>query len=61
LILAAVSKIYLGELVEEARAIMTNRGEIGSIKPLHLRLAFNKLKDSGKLDFGSVNLPKLLN
>ena len=45
LILAVVSKVYIGELIEEARAIMTQRGEIGNIKPEHLRLAFNELRE----------------
>jgi len=54
-----VSKIYLGELIEEARAIMTNRGEIGNIQPEHLRLAFHKLKDEGKLDFEPMKVKRI--
>ena len=60
LIFASVSKIYLGELVEEARSIMTKRNEFGPIKPLHLRLAFTKLRNEGKLEFHSIDLKKLL-
>ena len=59
LILAVVSKVYIGELIEEARAIMTQRGEIGNIKPEHLRLAFNELIKQGKLDFEPMNLKKI--
>jgi hypothetical protein len=59
LILAAVSKIYLGELVEEARAIMTHRDEIGPIQPMHLKLAYQKLVDQGKMQFYNVNMKKL--
>jgi transcription initiation factor TFIID subunit 11 len=40
LILAAVSKIYLGELIEEARSLMTENDEVGPIQPLHLKLAY---------------------
>ena len=49
----------MGELVEEARAIMSTRNEIGDIQPEHLRQAFHKLKASGKLDFESMNLKKV--
>lgn len=59
LILAAVSKIYLGELVEEARAIMTQRDELGAIQPIHLKLAYQKLVNEGKMQFYNVNLKKL--
>lgn len=60
LILAGVAKIYAGELVEEARALMTMGGEVGPIEPVHLKMAFNKLQQQGKLDFHSINLAKLL-
>lgn len=60
LILAGVAKVYTGELVEEARAIMTARGEFGPIQPVHLKMAYNKLQHQGKLDFHSIDLRKLL-
>jgi transcription initiation factor TFIID subunit 11 len=44
---AAVSKMFVGELVENARARMTAAGETGPIQPSHLRHALRQAQRSG--------------
>lgn len=60
LILAGVAKIYAGEIVEEAKAIMSLKGESGPVKTHHLKLAKRELERQGKLDFYNIKLDKLL-
>ena len=47
IVLATVAKMLVGELVESAREMMTERGETGPIQPSHLRRAHRKAQRSG--------------
>jgi hypothetical protein len=42
LVMAGMSKVFVGELTEEARRIMEKNGETGPIQPRHLREAHRK-------------------
>ena len=44
-ILATASKVYAGELVEEARKIMDRNGERGAVDPKHLREAYSRINN----------------
>ena len=48
-IIASICKIYLGELVEEAREMMTQKGKEGNQTPQYLNLAYSKLSRKKKL------------
>jgi len=43
------AKLYVGELVEEARTVMDEQGETGVIRPWHVREAYRRLKSEGKV------------
>ena len=47
-ILSALSKAYIGEIMETARDIMNENEENGHILPVHLRLAHQKLQNEKK-------------
>jgi len=49
IVLAAVSKMFVGELVENARERMTAAGETGPIQPSHLRQAHRQAQRDGTL------------
>jgi len=43
-VMASLCKLYVGQLVEESRLVMQQWGEIGKIRPVHLREAARRLK-----------------
>ncbi len=43
------AKLFLGELVEEARSVMDERGEEGPLRPWHVREAYEKMREAGKI------------
>jgi len=47
-ILSSVAKTYAGELVEEAKKVMLERGDKGAIAPIHLREAYRRFQNKGK-------------
>jgi len=49
ILLAAVAKMFAGDLVEAAREQMTAAGETGPIQPTHLRQAHRRALRSGSL------------
>ena len=44
-----VAKMFAGDVVEEARAVMEERQETGPIHPRHIREALRRMKNDGKL------------
>jgi len=44
-IIAGFSKVFVGEIVEKARAVQTRRGETGPLSPDHLREAYRAYQD----------------
>lgn len=39
----SVGKVFVGELVEMAKSVMTERNESGAIKPVHVHEAYRRL------------------
>ncbi|XP_058752238.1 transcription initiation factor TFIID subunit 11-like [Vicia villosa] len=48
-VVSGITKMFVGEVVERARIIMTERKESGPIRPCHLREAHRRLKLEGKV------------
>jgi transcription initiation factor TFIID subunit 11 len=44
-IIAGFSKVFVGEIIEKARAVQTRRGETGPLSPDHLREAYIAYQD----------------
>eukprot|EP01098_Paradermamoeba_levis_P001284 TRINITY_DN11447_c0_g1_i1.p1 TRINITY_DN11447_c0_g1~~TRINITY_DN11447_c0_g1_i1.p1 ORF type:complete len:124 (+),score=20.80 TRINITY_DN11447_c0_g1_i1:256-627(+) len=44
IVMAGVSKVFVGEIVETARTVMDEWGETGAIRPRHIREASRRLK-----------------
>lgn len=49
IVMSGISKMFVGELVETGRIVMTERGESGPIRPCHIREAYRRLKLDGKV------------
>ena len=49
IVVAGVTKLFVGDLVERARCIMETRKETGPICPQHLREAYRQLQKAGQL------------
>lgn len=56
-VIGVIAKIYLAELIEEARCNMEEDEE--HIRPDHLEMAFLNLKNQGKLDFNEMEVRDL--
>ncbi|KAI3498533.1 hypothetical protein L1887_34308 [Cichorium endivia] len=54
IVVSGIAKIFVGELVETARVVMTERKEAGPIRPCHIREAYRRLKLEGKIPKKSV-------
>ncbi|KAK6247847.1 hypothetical protein QUC31_019412 [Theobroma cacao] len=54
IVVCGIAKMYVGELVETARMVMTERKESGPIRPCHIREAYRRLKLEGKVPKKSV-------
>nr|XP_043628948.1 transcription initiation factor TFIID subunit 11-like [Erigeron canadensis]XP_043628949.1 transcription initiation factor TFIID subunit 11-like [Erigeron canadensis]XP_043628950.1 transcription initiation factor TFIID subunit 11-like [Erigeron canadensis] len=49
IVVSGIAKIFVGELVETAKVVMTERKETGPIRPCHIREAHRRLKLEGKV------------
>eukprot|EP00271_Cylindrocystis_brebissonii_P007074 TRINITY_DN20217_c0_g1_i1.p1 TRINITY_DN20217_c0_g1~~TRINITY_DN20217_c0_g1_i1.p1 ORF type:complete len:300 (+),score=72.49 TRINITY_DN20217_c0_g1_i1:464-1363(+) len=49
IVMSGITKIFVGELVDAARGVMSERNETGPIRPGHIRAAFSRLRHDGKL------------
>ncbi|GAB2278768.1 hypothetical protein Dimus_013443 [Dionaea muscipula] len=49
IVVSGIAKMLVGELVETARMVMTERKESGPIRPSHIREAYRRLKLEGKI------------
>eukprot|EP00823_Brevimastigomonas_motovehiculus_P005478 TRINITY_DN4049_c0_g1_i1.p1 TRINITY_DN4049_c0_g1~~TRINITY_DN4049_c0_g1_i1.p1 ORF type:complete len:165 (+),score=41.72 TRINITY_DN4049_c0_g1_i1:74-568(+) len=47
--MSTLSKMFVGDLVEESRIIMDEWGHEGPIRPVHLREAYRRLQTRGKV------------
>ncbi|OMP03478.1 TAFII28-like protein [Corchorus olitorius] len=54
IVVCGIAKMFVGELVETARMVMTERKESGPIRPCHIREAYRRLKLEGKIPKRSV-------
>ncbi|XVF47515.1 hypothetical protein PTKIN_Ptkin03bG0115000 [Pterospermum kingtungense] len=54
IVVCGIAKMFVGELVETARIVMTERKESGPIRPCHIREAYRRLKLEGKVPKKSV-------
>lgn len=54
IVVSGIAKMFVGELVETGRVIMTERKESGPIRPCHIREAYRRLKAEGKVPRRSV-------
>mmetsp|Transcript_20599 Transcript_20599/g.66793 ORF Transcript_20599/g.66793 Transcript_20599/m.66793 type:complete len:172 (+) Transcript_20599:64-579(+) len=48
IIVCGVAKLFVGELVETARAVMEERSEEGPIRPCHIREAHRRMSATGR-------------
>ncbi|KAK9724484.1 hypothetical protein RND81_05G076100 [Saponaria officinalis] len=55
IVVSGIAKMFVGELVETARIVMSERRESGPIRPCHMREAFRRLKVEGKVPRRSVS------
>ncbi|GMY08510.1 transcription initiation factor TFIID subunit 11-like [Fagus crenata] len=51
---SATAKMFVGDVVETARMVMTERKDSGPIRPCHIREAYRRLKLEGKVPKKSV-------
>lgn len=49
IVMSGIAKMFVGELVETGRMVMTERNERGPIRPCHIREAYRRLKLEGKV------------
>lgn len=49
IVMSGITKIFVGELVETARVVMSERGDRGPIRPSHMRESYRRLKQQGKV------------
>lgn len=55
IVVSGIGKMFVGELVETARMVMSERKETGPIRPCHIREAYRRLKLEGKVPKRSVS------
>mmetsp|Transcript_7894 Transcript_7894/g.13653 ORF Transcript_7894/g.13653 Transcript_7894/m.13653 type:complete len:203 (-) Transcript_7894:401-1009(-) len=49
IVLAGITKLFVGELVEGGKTVMEERSEMGPLRPVHVREAFRRITAEGKL------------
>eukprot|EP00743_Colponemidia_sp_Colp-15_P009143 GILK01009975.1.p1 GENE.GILK01009975.1~~GILK01009975.1.p1 ORF type:complete len:184 (-),score=32.92 GILK01009975.1:100-651(-) len=49
IVMGGIAKVYLGELVETAKLVMTEWQEDGPIRPRHLREAYRRMRNTGQV------------
>eukprot|EP00250_Pteridium_aquilinum_P016992 c23399_g2_i1 orf=393-980(+) len=53
IVMSGIAKIFVGELIETGRTVMTERKETGPTRPCHIREAYRRLKLKGKVPLRS--------
>ncbi|CAH9136615.1 unnamed protein product [Cuscuta epithymum] len=54
IVMSSIAKMFVGELIETARVVMSERNDAGPIRPCHIREAYRRLKLEGKVPKRSV-------
>nr|GMD68216.1 transcription initiation factor TFIID subunit 11 [Ipomoea batatas] len=49
IVMSGIAKMFVGELIETARIVMSERNDSGPIRPCHIREAYRRLKLEGKV------------
>lgn len=49
IVMSGIAKMFVGEVIETARTVMTERKESGPTRPCHIREAYRRLKLKGKV------------
>ena len=60
IVLGGLGKHFCGELVEEGRRVMADRGEAGPLRPVHVQEAHRRLAARGKVICKLAGRPPLL-
>ncbi len=47
IVVCSLAKMFVGEIIQESRAVASAAGESGSLRPEHIRAAFKKLEAQG--------------
>jgi hypothetical protein len=58
-VIGGLAKQFVGELVEEGRRVMADRGEGGPLRPAHVQEAHRRLAARGRV-FARAQRPQLL-
>jgi transcription initiation factor TFIID subunit 11 len=59
-VLIAIGKLFVGEIVEKSLQVMAERGDEGPIRPVHLREAYRRLHLQRRLASNKVLPPPRL-
>ncbi|CAM0872373.1 unnamed protein product [Alopecurus aequalis] len=54
IVVSGIAKMFVGEVIETARIVMSERKDSGPIRPCHIKEAFRRLKLEGKIPKRSV-------
>uniref|UniRef100_A0A6T7UYC1 TAFII28-like protein domain-containing protein n=1 Tax=Pyramimonas obovata TaxID=1411642 RepID=A0A6T7UYC1_9CHLO len=57
IVMAGITKLFVGDLVEGGKAVMEERKETGPLRPVHVREAFRRISAEGKIP--TKNKPRL--
>jgi len=57
IVMSGITKLFVGEIIETARTVQDEWEDIGAIRPRHIREAYRRLQQAGKIPYakGSVN------
>ncbi|XP_031111334.1 transcription initiation factor TFIID subunit 11-like [Ipomoea triloba] len=55
IVMSGIAKMFVGELIETARIVMSERNDTGPIRPCHVREVYRRLKLEGKVPKRSVS------
>eukprot|EP01089_Gocevia_fonbrunei_P013927 TRINITY_DN3689_c0_g1_i1.p1 TRINITY_DN3689_c0_g1~~TRINITY_DN3689_c0_g1_i1.p1 ORF type:complete len:210 (+),score=56.00 TRINITY_DN3689_c0_g1_i1:39-668(+) len=59
IVMAGITKLFVGEMVEMARTVMDEWGELGPIRPRHLHEAYRRLQKEGKVAYTTKKKQRL--
>ncbi|XP_055809828.1 transcription initiation factor TFIID subunit 11-like isoform X1 [Solanum dulcamara] len=54
IVVSGIAKMFVGELIETAKMVMSERKDTGPIRPCHIRESYRRLKLEGKIPKKSV-------